>query len=58
MKLIPHDVAIIAEELCAGFEANILQPPPLEAVAFEDAVKAYERIASGKASAKQVLTFF
>jgi NADPH:quinone reductase len=57
MKLTPRDVAAIAEELQPGFEAEILKPPPLQIVPFENAVEAYERIASGKAEAKQVLTF-
>lgn len=57
MKLTPRDVAEIAEELYPGFEAEILKPPPLQFVPFENAVEAYERIASGQAGAKHVLTF-
>ncbi len=57
MKLTPGDVGAIADELRAGFEANALKVPPIKAVAFENAVEAYEEIASGKEGAKQVLTF-
>lgn len=55
MKLTARDVGSIADELRRGFEAGALQPPPLEVVPFEEAVEAYERIASGRARAKQVL---
>jgi len=57
MKLTPRDVAAIAEKLRAGFEVGALKPPPIEAVPFVDAIRAYERIASRKTSTKQVLTF-
>ena len=57
MKFSPHDVSVVADELCQGFEANILNVPPVESVPFENAVEAYERVASGTAGAKQVLTF-
>jgi NADPH:quinone reductase-like Zn-dependent oxidoreductase len=57
MKLTPRDVAAIAQKLCSGFEAGGLKPPAVETVPFGDAIQAYERIASGKTNAKQVLTF-
>jgi NADPH2:quinone reductase len=57
MKLTPRDVAAIAEELRAGFEVCALKAPAIEIVPFGEAFQAYERIASGKKSAKQVLTF-
>lgn len=57
MKLTPHDVAAIAEKLRPGFEVGALKPPAIEMVPFGDAIQVYERIASGKKNAKQVLTF-
>jgi NADPH:quinone reductase len=57
MKLTPHDLSVIADELRQGFEANILTVPAVDSVPFENAVEAYERVASGTAGAKQVLTF-
>ena len=49
MKFSPHDVSVIADELRQGFEANILKVPAVDAVPFENAVEAYERVASGTA---------
>jgi NADPH:quinone reductase-like Zn-dependent oxidoreductase len=57
MKFTPGDVGAIADELCAGFEANALKVPPIKAVPFKNAVEAYEEIASGREGTKQVLTF-
>lgn len=57
MKFTPAEVGAIAEELRAGFEAGALRPPMIEASAFENAVEAYEKVAGGRAAAKQVLTF-
>src|SRR5689334_7417587 len=57
MKFSPHDVSVIADELRQGFEANILKVPAADSVPFENAIEAYERVASGSAGAKQVLTF-
>jgi NADPH2:quinone reductase len=57
MKFTPRDVAAIADELRLGFDAGALKPPPLQLVPFENAIDAYERIASGQAKAKQVLAF-
>jgi NADPH:quinone reductase len=57
MKFSPHDVSVIADELRQGFEANILKLPAVDAVPFENAIEAYDRVASGTARAKQVLTF-
>jgi len=58
MKLTPHDVSVIADELRQGFEVNILKTSAIHAGAFENSVEAYERVASSTARAKQVLTFF
>jgi NADPH:quinone reductase-like Zn-dependent oxidoreductase len=57
MKFSPHNVSVIADELRQGFEANILKVPAVDSVPFENAVEAYQRVASGTAGAKQVLTF-
>ena len=57
MKFTSSDVGAIADELRAGFEANALKVPPIKAVPFENAVEAYEKIASSQGEAKQVLTF-
>jgi NADPH2:quinone reductase len=57
MKFSPHGVSVIADELRQGFEANILKVPMVDAVPFENAVEAYERVATGTGRAKQVLTF-
>jgi NADPH2:quinone reductase len=57
MKLTPRDVAAIAEKLRPGFESDVLKPPAVESVPFENAIQAYERVATGKTNAKQVLTF-
>jgi NADPH:quinone reductase len=53
----PREVGEIARALVGGFESNALTPPPIEAVPFDEALKAYERVASGQARLKQVLTF-
>jgi NADPH:quinone reductase-like Zn-dependent oxidoreductase len=57
MKLTPRDVAAIAEKLRPGFESGALKPSAVESVPFENAIQAYERVATGKTNAKQVLTF-
>jgi NADPH:quinone reductase-like Zn-dependent oxidoreductase len=57
MKFRPRDVAEIADELRPGFEAGALKPPPLQLVPFENAIEAYNRIVSGQAKGKQVLSF-
>ena len=51
----PKDVSEIAGELVPGFESNALKPLAIEVVPFENAVEAYEKIATGQAKAKQVL---
>jgi NADPH2:quinone reductase len=53
----PQQIAEIANELNAGFEAGFLKPPPIEIVPFEKAVDAYTRVADKRAKAKQVLSF-
>lgn len=55
--LTSHQVGEIAEELRLGFEMGALIPPPIEIVAFENAVDAYSRVAAGQATRKQVLSF-
>ena len=52
----PTEIGEIARALQPGFEWNALEPPAIETVPFEDAVKAYEKIASGQAKVKQVIT--
>jgi NADPH2:quinone reductase len=52
-----QQIAEIERELRGGFEAGILKPPPIEIVAFADAVGAYGRVAAGQAKVKQVLSF-
>ncbi len=56
MKFTPQEVGAMAEELCTGFEANALKVPPINAVPFENAVEAYEKVSSDQGG-KQVLTF-
>ncbi len=50
-------IAEIEGELLSGFETGALKPPPVEIVAFEKAVDAYSRVATGQAKTKQVLSF-
>ena len=57
MKFTAGDVGAIADELRAGFESNALKAPRIKAVPFENAVDAYEQVASGQGGEKQVLTF-
>jgi NADPH:quinone reductase-like Zn-dependent oxidoreductase len=53
----PRQVAEIADQLRAGFEAGALKPPQIEMVLFEQAVDAYSRVAAGESKAKLVLSF-
>jgi NADPH:quinone reductase-like Zn-dependent oxidoreductase len=55
--LSPRQVGEIGDQLRLGFETGALTPPPIEIVPFEKAVDAYNRVAAGQASAKQVLSF-
>jgi len=57
MKFTSGDIGAIADELRAGFEENVLHVPSIETVPVENAIEAYEKIASGQAGAKLVLTF-
>jgi NADPH2:quinone reductase len=52
-----RDVAEIFDELREGFESNLLYPPTIKTVPFEDAVDAYKAVAGGRAGAKIVLSF-
>jgi len=55
--LTSQQVAEIEDELRDGFEAGVLQPPPVEIVPFEKAVDAYARVAAKQAKSKLVLSF-
>jgi NADPH:quinone reductase-like Zn-dependent oxidoreductase len=55
--LTPQQIGHIADELDLGFESGALTPPRIEIVPFERAVDAYDRVAAGQATAKQVLSF-
>ncbi len=57
MKFTSGEVGTIADDLRAGFESDALNVPPIKTVPFENAVEAYEKIASGQGGAKLVLTF-
>jgi NADPH2:quinone reductase len=56
MKFTPTEVGAMADELRAGFEANVLKVPPINAVPFASAVEAYEKVSGGQGG-KQVLIF-
>ena len=51
-----QDVAAILDELRSGFEMNLLAPPKVETVPFDGAIDAYKAVASGRQSAKIVLS--
>jgi NADPH:quinone reductase-like Zn-dependent oxidoreductase len=55
--LTPRQAGQIADELRPGFEAGVLQPPPVEIVPFEKAVDAYSLVAARHATVKQVISF-
>jgi NADPH2:quinone reductase len=55
--LTSRQVAEIEEQLWLGFETEVLKPPPIEIVPFENAVDAYSRVAAKAAKTKQVLGF-
>ena len=55
MKFTPGEVGAIADELRAGFESNTLKVSPIKTLPFENAVEAYQEIATGQGGAKQVL---
>jgi NADPH:quinone reductase len=57
MKFSAGEVAAMSDELRPGFESGDLKAMPIETVPFENAVEAYQKIADGRAEAKQVLTF-
>jgi NADPH:quinone reductase-like Zn-dependent oxidoreductase len=52
-----RQIGAIEEELRSGFETGALKPPQIEIVPFENAVDAYNSVASKQAKAKQVLGF-
>jgi NADPH:quinone reductase len=56
-SLTSQQIAEIEKELQLGFESGVLTPPPIEIVPFEKAVDAYNRMATGQAKVKQVLSF-
>jgi NADPH:quinone reductase-like Zn-dependent oxidoreductase len=55
--LTPQDVAAIAEDLRPGFESGALKVAEIDAVPFDRAVEAYEKVAKGAVRRKQVLVF-
>ena len=55
--LTPRQIGEIGGELGPGFEAGVLQPPPVEIVPFEKAVDAYSVVAARHDTVKQVLAF-
>jgi NADPH:quinone reductase-like Zn-dependent oxidoreductase len=54
--LTAKEVGDIAEKLRPGFESGNFTPPDIEAVPFEDAVEAYQKLAAGAGGKKYVLT--
>lgn len=46
-RLTAADLGEIARQLCPGFESGALTAPKIEAVPFENAVEAYQKMASG-----------
>jgi NADPH:quinone reductase len=57
VQFTPAQIGEMASALLPGFESNALKPPAIETVPFGNAVMAYEHVASGQATVKQVLTF-
>jgi NADPH:quinone reductase len=57
VQFTPAQIGEIASALLPGFESNALKAPAIETIPFKDAVQGYEKVASGQAKAKQVLTF-
>jgi NADPH:quinone reductase-like Zn-dependent oxidoreductase len=55
--LTSRQVAEIEDQLQLGFETEVLKPPPVEIVPFDNAVDAYRRVAAREAKTKQVLGF-
>jgi NADPH:quinone reductase len=56
MGLSGTDIVKMMDEMGAGFETGVLQPPAIQTWGFDRAVEAYEAVASGSARVKQVLT--
>ncbi|TPK97471.1 hypothetical protein FJ934_06535 [Mesorhizobium sp. B2-4-12] len=54
-KLTGVEIAAILNALRPGFESGALRPSPLKTWPLDDAVKAYETVAAGDASAKHIL---
>ncbi|UVK46540.1 zinc-binding dehydrogenase [Mesorhizobium sp. AR07] len=54
-KLTGAEIAAILDALRPGFESGALKPSPVKSWPLKDAVKAYEAVAAGDASAKHVL---
>jgi NADPH:quinone reductase-like Zn-dependent oxidoreductase len=55
MSLTGATIRDLMNELSAGFERGYLQPPEIKTWPFDQAVQAYEAVAQGKLSAKQVI---
>lgn len=56
-RFTPAEIGEIASALLPGFESNALKAPAIETIPFEDDVRTYEKVASGQAKVKEVLTF-
>jgi hypothetical protein len=54
-KLTEGEIAVILNELRAGFESGALKPSAVKTWPLDDAVKAYEAVAAGDISAKHIL---
>ena len=54
-KLTGDEIAAILNELRPGFESGALKPSAVKTWPLDDAVKAYEAVAAGDASAKHIL---
>lgn len=50
------DIVTLMDQMRAGFEEGVLQPPAIQTWSFDQAVDAYKMVAQGGASVKHVLT--
>ncbi|MCA9530155.1 MAG: zinc-binding alcohol dehydrogenase family protein [Myxococcales bacterium] len=55
MALSGTDIVALMDQMRAGFEAGVLQPPTIQTWSFDQAVEAYEAVARGGAPVKHVL---
>jgi NADPH:quinone reductase len=56
MGLSGSDIVELINQMRAGFEQGVLQPPEIQTWAFDQAVEAYEAVGRGDARVKHVLT--